>query len=102
VESKPAGAIKYDKGKPRASLVMGYFPRALMEIAKVSTMGAEKYAAYGWMHVPNALERYDDAMGRHYLNRYVEDVDPESDLDHLAHVAWNALAILELKLKEKK
>ncbi len=40
---------KLDAGKPRMSLVLGGFARALMEVVKVGTDGAIKYTENGWM-----------------------------------------------------
>ena len=57
--------IKHDQGKPRASLVVHGFARALLEVSAVATFGAEKYSANGWVSVPNGCERYTDAMYRH-------------------------------------
>lgn len=59
--------IKLDQGKPRASLVVHGFARALLSVSEVATFGAEKYTANGWVSVPNGLERYTDAMYRHLL-----------------------------------
>ena len=53
------------------------------------------------MEVPDAPKRYDDAKGRHMLQGYIEERDPDTGLDHLAQEAWNALALLELKLRER-
>lgn len=91
---------KYDQGKPRASLVLGGFHRALLEVSKVGTFGANKYSDNGWKAVPNAHQRYSDAMLRHWLAEATEDIDSESGLSHAAHLAWNALARLELLLRE--
>lgn len=91
-----AGA-KLDHGKPNLDLVLGEFPRALTEVGQVGTFGANKYTPRGWLQVDNAVERYSSALLRHYLShRKGEDVDPDSGLSHLAHMAWNALAVLEL------
>ena len=91
---------KADSGKQRTELVLGDFARALSAVADVGTFGANKYSAHGWLSVPRALERYADAAGRHRLKRQMgEAFDPESDLLHLAHEAWNILAILELTLR---
>ena len=90
---------KLDSGKPRVSLVIGGFASALEEVAKVATFGAEKYTDGGWAHVPNGVERYTDAMLRHYLKEE-EELDEESSLPHAAHLAWNALARLELMIRE--
>ena len=91
---------KVDAGKVRVSLLFNDFPRALLEVAKISTFGANKYAAHSWLHVPNGIERYDDAKDRHILYGAMEDNDPDSGLLHLAHEAWNVLAKLELIIRE--
>lgn len=101
-EENKAG-VKYDEGKPRAGLVLGGFSKALMEVSKVGTFGAEKYTDNGWVSVENGVERYTDAMLRHWLNEVSgEEVDEESGLHHAAHLAWNALARLELMLREQR
>lgn len=87
---------KHDEGKPRAGLVLGDFSRALLEVAKVGTFGAEKYSDHGWLSVEDNRARYLDALWRHLLAK--EERDSESGYSHLAHVAWNALAVLELDL----
>lgn len=98
------GAIKYDKGKPAVwQGVINYFPRALWGVAEVSTFGAEKYAWKGWEGVENGYARYSDAKFRHaLLHAMGEEQDEDSELMHLKHEAWGALATLELYLKEKE
>lgn len=99
----PNTGAKYDDGKPRAGLMVKDFARALAAVSHVSTMGANKYSAGSWKTVPNAKERYYDAFHRHILaDAAGEANDPESGLPHLAHVAWNALALMELALTEAK
>lgn len=94
---------KYDDGKPRCDLVLGSFSTALDYVARVGTYGATKYTDDGWLHVSQAFSRYSDAMIRHYLQEHSEDThDEESGLPHAAHVAWNALARLELMLRMEK
>lgn len=96
--STPAGA-KHDAGKVRAGLLVKDFPHALTAVARVATFGAQKYAAHSWKTVPGAEERYHDALHRHTLAKYSGEIsDPESGLPHAAHIAWNALALLELEL----
>lgn len=92
---------KLDNGKVRLGLIMKDFHSALYVVAQVATFGAEKYTPHGWFSVPNGIERYTDAMYRH-LNDDAGGVwrDPESQLPHLAHAAWNALAVLELELRK--
>ena len=97
-----APGAKLDHGKPRHGLVLGGFAGALTEVAKVGTFGANKYSDNGWLSVPNGLARYTDAMLRHHFAEAGgEELDEDSGLRHAAHRAWNALAVLELALREK-
>lgn len=96
-----AGGVKYDAGKPRYGLVLGGFSRALERVVQVGTFGANKYSDDGWLSVPGGLARYTDAMLRHHFAEAGgEELDGESGMLHAAHRAWNALAVLELKLIE--
>lgn len=91
---------KLDAGKNRLGLVLGGFPRALAEVGKVGTYGANKYSDNGWMEVPNGEARYSDAMLRHVFKRFEGEIrDEDTGISHLAHAAWNALATLELALR---
>lgn len=109
-ERDPAGTnphdpgAKLDAGKPCASRgVIGYFPRAIEAVATVSTFGASKYTWGGWRKVPDGVARYSDAMVRHQLKESKGEVlDGDSGLSHAAHLAWNALARLELMLIEEE
>lgn len=96
------GGIKYDAGKPSVwQGLINYFPRACSEVAAVSTFGAKKYAWKGWEKVENGFNRYSDAMARHFMAEGREELlDPDSELVHAAHTAWNAMARLELLLRE--
>lgn len=94
--------IKNDIGKPRVALVLGDFSKSLLDVSRVGTFGAEKYAPGDWKFVPDAVGRYEDAMMRHYLLSKEEQVDPESGLDHFTHFVWNALAVLELRLRQSQ
>lgn len=97
-----AGA-KLDAGKPRMGLVLGEFGNALKAVAEVGTYGAKKYSDNGWLDVPQAQERYTDAGLRHEFAYLAgEECDSDTNLLHLAHRAWNSLAVLELKLREMK
>ena len=95
--------VKFDDNKPRLDLVLGNFANALWGVGLVGTYGARKYTDNGWQEVNNPIERYSNALLRHYINfRSGEELDAESGLPHLAHLAWNALAILELYVRMKK
>jgi hypothetical protein len=103
IDLKAAGA-KADLGKsPVFQGALSYFPRAIKAVSEVSLVGAQKYSWKGWETVPDGINRYSDALGRHLL---AEAIDGEIDLDtgrlHAEQVAWNSLARLELILKEKE
>jgi hypothetical protein len=88
---------KLDKQKPRMGLMFCDFAKALTAVAEVTTFGAEKYTAHGWLTVPNGQERYKSALLRHLVQEASGELrDSESQLLHAAHAAWNALACLEL------
>jgi hypothetical protein len=108
-ETDPTGkdqhemGAKLDEGKPRMDMVLGGFARALIEVAKVGTFGARKYADGSWVHVPNGIQRYADAGMRHHMDRARGEIyDSQTKLDHAAHKAWNALAELDLILRERE
>lgn len=89
---------KLDSGKIKAGLLAD-FAYALSSVAEVGTFGANKYSRGGWQHVDNAVERYTDAMWRHLLKARHEPIDPDSGLPHIAHAAWNILAVMELEAR---
>lgn len=98
-KSNEPGA-KLDAGKNRLGLVLGGFALALQEVGKVGTFGAAKYTDNGWVDVPNGSGRYTDALYRHLMaNQVGQALDADSGLAHLAHAAWNALAVLELSIR---
>jgi hypothetical protein len=73
-----------------------------MAVSEVATFGAKKYSRGGWLKVKDAKQRYQAAGLRHTLKRNAgESIDQDSKLLHLAHEAWNALAVLELHLRRK-
>lgn len=92
--------VKDDSGKVMGALI-GDFGLALMEVGKIGTYGANKYTRGGWESVPDGIQRYEDAMWRHLLMHYQEGIDPESGYEHELHMVWNALAKLELRIREK-
>lgn len=111
IEQDPNGIDQHSPGskldayKTKPDLVLGGFSRALNAVAQVGTYGAKKYTPSGWRVVPDGIERYSDAMMRHYLAERAgkdgrEERDSESSFLHAAHLAWNALARLELILQE--
>ena len=91
-------AAKADKGKLELSLVN---PELVKAVAEVRMYGTEKYGdSENWRKVEP--KRYVDALYRHLL-AYIEgnEVDEESGLSHLAHMACNLSFLLDKEyLKE--
>ena len=91
---------KADKGKLELSLVN---PELVKAVAEVRMYGTEKYGdSENWRKVKP--KRYVDALYRHLL-AYIEgnEVDEESGLSHLSHMACNISFLLdEDYLKEHK
>lgn len=71
---------------------------AIKELAEVSMFGAEKYGDHNWK-VGIEYTTYWNAAMRH-LTAWIngEDNASDSNKSHLAHAAWNCLAILHLQM----
>lgn len=81
--------MKFDNDKNRLELVHWPF---VEDIGRVLTYGAGKYAANNWQVLSEAEDRYFAAAMRHLLAwRAGEIEDPETGLNHLAHVATNLM-----------
>lgn len=99
-KSAHSPGAKLDAGKNRLGLVLHGFSRALWAVGEVGTYGADKYTTDGWIHVPDGINRYTDAMYRHLIKDQTDGpIDAESGLLHAAQAAWNALARLDLMLR---
>jgi hypothetical protein len=86
--------LKYDSGKPEYGLLP---PLALEEVAKVLTVGAQKYSRENWRFVDDGPRRYFDALQRHvWAWKRGETLDPETGLSHLAHAGCCLMFLLEL------
>ena len=85
---------KADANKPRPTLV----PISLIEaVTMIREYGCKKYHdPDNWKKVDP--QRYRDALYRHWL-AYLsgEDVDPESGLPHLWHLACNAAFLIDME-----
>lgn len=105
---------KMDDGKVDMSLLR-YLPRAMYEICRVMSYGKVKYTPGGFLDVPDALNRYRAARGRHEIKLDLGEVfdkddwyDTEKGLPfkgkvlHRAQVACNAIFELEIALREEE
>ncbi len=88
-----SGFTKFDQGKAPISMVP-FGP--LSDIAKVLEFGAKKYGRDNWKKGGD-VNRFIDAALRHiFAFNEGEDLDPESQLPHLAHAGCNILFAMEL------
>ena len=90
---------------PIAGGVVNRFPRSMHMLAIVSQTGAKKHGVdtgdMTYLDIPDAYATYTDAMVRHVVDEELEGPVNHKDggLLHPAQVAWNALARLEVFLK---
>ena len=93
---KPTGeGRKDDLDKLRWSLIpMG----TMQEMVDVLEYGARKYGENNWKSVPQANQRYYDALMRHMDAWWRgERRDPETDSSHLAHAMCCVAFLLYLE-----
>ena len=90
--------IKYDSAKPKMNLLP---PKAILEVAKVLTFGAEKYDAENWRKLDDLQNRYTAGALRHiFAHMDGEKLDPETGLSHMAHALCCLLFKLEIELED--
>jgi hypothetical protein len=90
--------VKHDGGKLRWDLLP---TKAVREVVRVLTHGAQKYAPGNWKHVPGARWRYYRAARGHMEDWWDEDMpneDSESKISHLAHAICCLLFLLWFEL----
>lgn len=86
---------KNDQDKIRLDLIEPSFIEA---VGKVLTFGAKKYEPNNWQKVDNPVNRYYAAAMRHLMAwREGEEKDPESGINHLAHVATNIMFLMHFE-----
>ena len=91
---------KFDGEKPRMYLLP---PKAIQEVAKVLTFGAQKYDEDNWKKLDNLQNRYTGASLRHiFAIMEGEELDPETECYHEAHAICCLLFKLEAKLNEAR
>jgi hypothetical protein len=88
--------VRNNLGKPPWHLFMW---DAAEEVVNVLAHGRLKYAARNWEKGLSWSETFDSAV-RHMKKWYYQhqDLDEDSGLHHLAHAAWNILALLSFSL----
>lgn len=92
--------IKFDKEKLLYHLIPA---ECLEQLCKVYTFGARKYGENNWIKLDNPIIRFSDALERHFIEfKKGNQLDNETGINHLAHVAWNAFSLLWFELKNNK
>lgn len=92
VQDKIKEGVKYDTGKERFDLIpVG----PLAEIARVYSMGAQKYEDNNWRKGIKWGRVFASTMRHLWKFWSGEERDEESGLHHLAHAAWNCITLLE-------
>lgn len=87
-----ARGLRFNDGKTRYDLVPEY---PLEQIAKVMTRGALKYAPNNWRKGMPWSEVESSLLRHFYAYKGGEDFDVESGLYHMAHVAVNAMFLID-------
>jgi hypothetical protein len=86
-------ALRYNEGKLR----WRNFPMFLLRpLIRVAQYGEGKYETFNYLK-GGEQSQYLDCMKRHldaFECPYDDDNDAESGINHLAHVAWNALVAI--------
>lgn len=86
--------MRKNKGKAPLSYLLD-FPTAIRELCFVMAMGAKKYTRHNWKKGGPVTE-IEDCLMRHVLSYHnCETNDVESKRHHMAHVMFNAAAIIE-------
>ena len=110
-DAKKSQQFKADAGKAMPDLFELGFSNAIRLVQATMEYGAQKYEAHSWQNVPNGMERYNRAGGRHRQDRLRDwkemglegsalgSTDKESGLPHIAHEIFNLMALTELALK---
>ncbi len=102
--NQPAEQVKdhnpktvYGEAKPSLSLIPG---PALVEIAQAMREGKAKYGSMNWRDDPVSSTTYADAALRH-LFQWLDGEDrcPKSGALHLAHLAANAMILIDAALQ---
>ena len=99
--------LKFSEGKPKLHLLFKQFPRAIKQIVLLSEYGHNKYKEgdedwQNFSRVKDSETSYIDAELRHLADMYEKNEIDESGYLHKVHKAWNALADLELELRNNE
>lgn len=91
-ESQPqnSGGLRYDAGKNQLDLIPSEWIEGL---GLICTMGAQKYEPRNWEKGMKWGKVFGPLLRHAFKFWRGERVDEESELHHMLHTAWNALAL---------
>jgi hypothetical protein len=93
---RDGGGMRHNAGKTRFGLLPAAWTRSL---AEVMTKGAEKYAPRNWERGMDPAIMIDCAFRHVDAYRRGERYDAETGCHHLAHAAWNILALMTYDIR---
>lgn len=91
-ENKESGAVRLDVDKPRMDLISAI---SVEGTATVLAFGAKKYAEHNWRKGMKWGRTIASLLRHTFKFMAGEDVDPESGLPHVDHIACNAMFLQE-------
>lgn len=91
---EPEKAMRFNTNKPQLSFLLDT-PKANKGVCAAFSMGAKKYARGNWKKGLDRNEITDSLLRHLQKSANGEVLDDESEIDHLYHVAWNALVLAE-------
>lgn len=96
LDPKPSEGLRFDEGKTRLDLLPPEWPWAL---AEVLTAGIPAHGERNW-EKGMAWHKVAGPILRHFFKWLAgAKMDPETGCHHLAHVAWNALALMSYEIR---
>ena len=104
-------SLERAKQKPPLETLLR-FSKALEVVANISGFGDKQYAPGSWQYIDDKeldefCEKRLGSLMRHLFSLKgnmlaIDDGEKGSQQEHLAAVAWNALAVLELQLRQEE
>jgi len=92
MEKEAPGGLRYNQGKSRVDLLS---PLAMMGTAAVLEFGSKKYAEGNWQKGISWRATIGCLLRHTFKFMMGEDMDPESGLPHVDHIACNAMFLQE-------
>lgn len=89
-------AMRFNTGKPKMSFLLD-FPNAMKSFVRVLEFGAKKYARNNWKKGRDLSDTRDSQLRHAFAFHNGQDIDDESECEHLAHEMVNIAFMIEFK-----